>query len=111
MHPYHPFSCQHERGSNRSGDKTHAQDRAEAKNEQVDRRPKRLWNGAQDEQSDRSTTRESVDETNCEGAEQWMAQCESLFERVLQDMHLSIFMRTKVNMLVIARIPAVKLHM
>ena len=111
MHPYHPFGCQDERSGHRGGDQTHAQNRAEAKNDQVDRCPKRVWNGAQDEQSDRSATCESVDETNDKRAEQWTAQCESVRDRILQDMHLSMVMRTKVNIMVTVRRPSVKMHM
>ena len=70
MNPRHPLGCNPEGRGDRSRDQSHSDCGTEAKNPEVERRPKWLRNRAQDQQRYGGATREPVRQADAKGAQQ-----------------------------------------
>ena len=76
MYPGSSSRHDHERRGDCGCDEPHSDDRTDAENPEVERRPQRLRNRAQDQQRNRGAAGESMDEADCERSQQRTARGE-----------------------------------
>ena len=92
----------HERRGDCGGDEPHSDDRTDAENPEVERRPQRLRNRAQDQQRNRGAAGESMDEAHCERSQQRTArgerrQCAGEDAMIVMRRIVAIFVSMNVN--------------